>query len=83
MIKIFAKEALEGFKKPKNAGELKDCYAIGKSGDPECSDILEIYIKFEHDKIIDAKFMVFEYPEAVSTTNVCINIIKGKLLKKQ
>ena len=75
---MFTEEALERFRNPKNAGELKDYNGKGKSGDPECSDVIEMFVKFEGNKVIDAKFKVFGCPGAVSTTDMFIDIIKGK-----
>lgn len=75
---MFTEEALERFRNPKNAGYLNDYNSKGKSGDPECSDVIEMFIKFKQDKIIDAKFKVFGCPGAVSTTDIFIDMIKGK-----
>ena len=75
---MFTEEALNRFRNPKNAGELLNYNAVGKSGDPECSDVIEMFIKFEKNKISDAKFKVFGCPGAVSTTDAYIDMIKGK-----
>jgi nitrogen fixation NifU-like protein len=79
---MFTEEALERFRNPKNAGHLTGHNGKGKSGDPECSDVIEMYVKFENDKIIDAKFKVFGCPGAVSTTDVFIDMIKGKTIEE-
>lgn len=78
---MFTEEALERFRNPKNAGELKDYNGKGKSGDPECSDVIEMYVKFQDNKILDAKFKVFGCPGAVSTTDMFIDMIKGKTIE--
>ena len=75
---MFTEEALNRFRNPKNAGKLKDYNGKGKSGDPECSDVIEMFVKFKEDKVIDAKFMVFGCPGAVSTTDAFIDLIKQK-----
>jgi len=79
---MFTEEVLKRFKNPKNTGELKDFNGKGKAGDPECSDVIEMYIMFEKDVIIDAKFKVFGCPGAISTTDVFIDLIKGKTIEK-
>lgn len=77
---MFTEEALNRFKNPRNTGKLKGCNGKGESGDPECSDVIEMYVKFKEDKIIDAKFKVFGCPGAISTTDAFIDIIKGKTI---
>jgi len=79
---MFTEESLKRFKNPVNAGELKDCNAIGESGDPDCSDVIKIFIKFENNKVINAKFQVYGCPGAISTTDVFIDMIKGKDINK-
>jgi len=75
---MFTEEALERFRNPRNAGELKEYDAEGNSGDPGCSDVIKMFVKFKEEKIIDAKFKVFGCPGAISTTDVFIDMIKGK-----
>jgi nitrogen fixation protein NifU and related proteins len=78
---MFTEEVLKRFKNPKNAGELKNYNAIGESGDPECSDVIRLFIRFENDKVIDAKFQVYGCPGAISTTDVFVDMIKGKTIE--
>ncbi|MBD3164212.1 iron-sulfur cluster assembly scaffold protein [Candidatus Woesearchaeota archaeon] len=75
---MFTKEALKRFRNPKNTGKLKDFDAEGKAGDPECSDLVHMQVKFHRDKVIDAKFKVFGCPGAIATTDVFIDMIKGR-----
>ncbi|MCK5282120.1 MAG: iron-sulfur cluster assembly scaffold protein [Nanoarchaeota archaeon] len=79
---MFTEEALKRFRNPKNAGKLKDYNGKGKSGDPECSDVIEMFVKFNNDKVINAKFKVFGCPGAVSTTDAFIDMIKGKTINE-
>jgi len=79
---MFTEEVLKRFRNPKNAGELKDYNGKGISGDPKCSDVIELYVKFNNNKVIDAKFKVFGCPGAVSTIDVFIDLIKGKNIEE-
>ena len=79
---MFTEEALRRFKNPKNAGELKDYDAMGESGDVECSDIIQLFIKFKGLEVIDAKFKVYGCPGAISTTDAFIDMIKGKKIEE-
>ena len=79
---MFTEEALKRFRNPKNAGYLRDYNGKGESGDPECSDVIELFVKFGDNKIIDVKFKVFGCPGAVSTTDAFIDLIKRKTIEE-
>lgn len=78
---MFTEQALKHFRNPKHVGELKNFDAHAKAGDPGCSDIVEIWVRFEEDKIKDAKFKVFGCPGAISTTDCFIDLVKGKTIE--
>ncbi len=73
---------MKRFKNPKNAGDLKTFNGRGTAGDPGCSDVVEMKIQFRNGRVENAKFKVFGCPGAVSTTDVFIDMIKGKTIKK-
>ena len=75
---MFNKEIMRRFLSPKNIGELEDSDAKGRTGDPSCSDVVEIFVKFKKEIVHDAKFKVFGCPGAISTTDVFIDLIKDK-----
>jgi nitrogen fixation NifU-like protein len=79
---MFTEEVLERFKNPQNTGELKNYNGRGKVGDAECSDVIELFIRFSENKIEDAKFKVFGCPGAISTTDVFIDLMKGKSIEQ-
>ena len=77
---MFTKEVLERFENPKNTGELGNFNAQGTAGDPDCSDSIEMKIRFIKGAVEDAKFKVFGCPGAIATTDVFIDLIKGKAI---
>jgi nitrogen fixation NifU-like protein len=79
---MFTDEVMKRFNDPKNAGDLKTFNGLGKAGNPDCSDVVEIKIQFRNGKVENAKFKVFGCPGAVSTTDVFIDIIKGKTIEE-
>ena len=79
---MFTDEALKRFKNPKNAGELRGYNGKGESGDPGCSDVVQLFIRFHADRVIDGKFKVFGCPGAISTTDAFIDIIRGKMISE-
>ena len=79
---MFTEEALKRFRHPKNAGELGDYNGKGQSGDPECSDVIQMFVRFNNGKVANARFKVYGCPGAISTTDVFIDMIKGKKIEE-
>jgi nitrogen fixation NifU-like protein len=79
---MYTPEVIERFKNPKNAGQLKKFNGLGKAGDPDCSDVIELNILFEKGIIKDAKFKVYGCPGAISTTDAFIDLAKGKTIER-
>ena len=79
---MFTDEVMQRFKNPKNAGELRTFNGSGKAGDPACSDVVELRIQVQENRIKNAKFKVFGCPGAVSTADVFIDLIKGKTINE-
>ncbi|MBW2980514.1 iron-sulfur cluster assembly scaffold protein [Candidatus Woesearchaeota archaeon] len=79
---MFTKEVLERFESPRNVGDLDRFNAQGSAGDPNCSDSIEMRIRFIKGAVEDAKFKVFGCPGAIATTDVFIDLIKGKAIEE-
>jgi len=47
----YGKKVMRHFTHPKNVGRIKNADGIGKVGNPQCGDILHIYIKVGRKKI--------------------------------
>jgi len=83
----YTKNALRHFKNPKFAGEIKNADAIGQVGNPQCGDILKVYLKIaknkkKEDYIKDVKFKTMGCVAAISSSDVVCKIAKGKTLKE-
>lgn len=83
----YTKQVLKQFKKPKNAGEMKNPDAIGKVGSPVCGDVMWIYIKLGKNKkgediIKDVKFKTWGCVAAIASSSVMTELIKGKTIKE-
>jgi FeS cluster assembly scaffold protein NifU, Clostridium type len=77
---MYNDRVLEEFAHPKNVGEIKDADGIGTVGNASCGDIMQIYLKIEDDKIVDAKFKTFGCAAAISSSSVATEMIKGMTL---
>mgnify|MGYP001216095039 FL=1 len=54
---IYKENILDHYKHPRNFGNLKNYTFKSKEFNPVCGDEIEIFIKFENGKIIEAKFI--------------------------
>lgn len=78
----YTQAVLRRFRKPKNAREMKNPSAVGKVGNPQCGDVMQLFLKIKDGKIKDASFKTFGCVAAISTSDVLCDIIKGKTIKK-
>jgi len=78
----YSKKVMQEFLKPKNMGEIKNPDGVGKIGNPQCGDIIWVYIKVKNNKIHDIKFKTFGCAAAIATSSMITQIAKGKELSK-
>jgi len=77
----YTEKVLDHFRNPRNVGTLEgDDVAVGKVGNPTCGDIMEVFIKIDGDKIVDAKFRTFGCGSAIATTSMTTEMVKGMTL---
>ncbi len=69
---------------PQNMGEMEDADAVGTVGNPECGDMVRMWLKFtEKDgkKIIDrASFQSFGCQTAIAVASMATEMLRGKTL---
>lgn len=67
---------------PQNLGEMTDADAVGTVGNPECGDMVRMWLKFtEKDgrKVIDrASFQSFGCQTAIAVASMATEMLKGK-----
>ena len=78
----YSKKVMQEFLRPKNMGEIKNPDGIGKIGNPQCGDIMWVYIKVKNDKITDIKFKTFGCGAAIATSSMITQLAKGKTTDK-
>jgi len=71
---------MEHFRKPKNLGEIKDADGVGTVGNPNCGDVMKIYIKVKDNKIVDIKFQTLGCGAAIASSSIATELAKGKSL---
>ncbi len=78
----YSKKVMKQFLKPKNFGKIKNPDAIGKTGNPVCGDIIEMYLKINKKttKITKIKFQTYGCAAAIASTSILTQLAKGKTL---
>ncbi|MBZ9687821.1 Fe-S cluster assembly scaffold protein NifU [Clostridium estertheticum] len=75
---MYSDKVMEHFYSPRNVGILGDANGIGEAGDPNCGDIMKIYIKVENNIIKSVKFKAFGCGSAIASSSIATELIKGK-----
>jgi len=71
----------EHFLNPRNAGEIADPDLDATVGNITCGDALRLMVKLdEAGRIADAKFQTFGCASAIASSDVLIDLIKGKTI---
>ena len=76
----YPKVLMEHFQNPRNVGEIFDPDGIGTVANASCGDIMQMFIKVNGDKIIEAKFKTFGCGAAIATSSILTERIKGATL---
>ncbi len=71
---------LEHFQNPRNVGEIPNPDGVGTVGNASCGDIMQMFIKVNGERIIEAKFKTFGCGAAIATSSVLTERIKGTTL---
>ena len=78
----YPKVLMEHFQNPKNVGEIFDPDGFGTVGNASCGDIMQMFIKMNGDRIVEAKFKTFGCGAAIATSSILTERIKGATLEE-
>ncbi len=76
----YPKFLMEHFQNPRNVGEVFNPDGVGTVGNASCGDIMQIFIKVNGDKIVEAKFKTFGCGAAIATSSILTERVKGATL---
>jgi len=79
---VYSDKVMEHFANPRNVGEIADPDGVGKVGNPQCGDVMWLYIKVKDDIITDIKFKTFGCGAAIATSSMTTELAKGKTLEE-
>jgi nitrogen fixation NifU-like protein len=80
---MYSEKVMEHFSNPRNVGEIENPDGLGEAGNPQCGDIMKIYLKVKENAglpavIEDVKFKTFGCASAIASSSMATEMIKGK-----
>lgn len=79
---MYSEKVMEHFANPRNVGEIPDADGIGKVGNPQCGDVMWLYIKVKDGILTDIKFKTFGCGAAIATSSMITELAKGKTIEE-
>lgn len=79
---MYSEKVMDHFRNPRNVGELEDANGIGEVGNPQCGDIMKIYLKIEDNIVKDIKFKTFGCGSAIASSSMATELVKGKTVEE-
>lgn len=77
---MYNEKVIQAFENPRNVGVVENYNGIGTVGNATCGDIMQITIRVENDRIVDAKFKTFGCAAAVATSSTATSMVIGMTL---
>lgn len=77
---LYSDKVLEHFKQPHNVGEIEDADGVGEVGNPQCGDMMRIYIKVQDGRLKDIKWKTLGCGAAIATSSVMSDMARGKTI---
>ena len=79
---MYSEKVMQHFANPHNVGEIPDADGVGKVGNPQCGDVMWLYIKVKDNMITDIKFKTFGCGAAIATSSMITDLARGKTLEE-
>ena len=79
---MYSEKVMDHFANPRNSGEMENPDGVGTVGNPNCGDLMTIYIKVKDDVITDISFQTFGCGAAIATSSMITEIAIGKTLEE-
>ncbi|HEX7392506.1 MAG TPA: Fe-S cluster assembly scaffold protein NifU [Thermoplasmata archaeon] len=79
---MYSEKVMDHFANPRNVGEIADADGIGKVGNPQCGDVMWLYIKVKDNIITDIKFKTFGCGAAIATSSMITELARGKTIEE-
>lgn len=76
----YSDKVMDHFKNPRNVGDMENPSGLGKAENPVCGDMMELYIRVEEGKILDAKFKTYGCGAAIAASSMVTEMLRGKTI---
>lgn len=77
----YSKKVMDHFMNPRNMGTIENASGVGEVGNPQCGDIMKIYLDIDDNEVIqDVKFKTFGCGSAIASSSMATEMIKGKTI---
>ncbi len=70
------------FENPRNAGEIGNADAVGYQTNPVCGDTMQLTLRINGGRVVEACFQTSGCPAAIAASSVCTEMIRGLTLSK-
>ncbi|HDM37089.1 MAG TPA: iron-sulfur cluster assembly scaffold protein [Candidatus Syntrophoarchaeum butanivorans] len=80
-LEIFSERVVEEALNPKNVGMIEDPDGASRITGP-CGDTMEIYLKIEDERIIEARFLTDGCGPTIACGSVLTELIRGKTVEE-
>ncbi|MFH1225075.1 MAG: iron-sulfur cluster assembly scaffold protein [Candidatus Diapherotrites archaeon] len=77
---MYGKKVMDEFKNPKGMGRIEGADGVGTVGNPQCGDVMKVYIKVQKGKIADVKVETYGCVAAIATSSMVAQMVKGKTI---
>jgi|ERR671919_692141 nitrogen fixation NifU-like protein len=78
----YSQIVLDHVKNPRNVGELEDANARARVRSSADGDLLQLHMRIEGDKVIEARFKVYGCGAAIATGSVLTELVIGKTVEE-
>ena len=78
---LYSEKVMDHFQHPRNLGKMDDADGVGEVGNAKCGDIMKMYLKIKDGKIEDVKFNTFGCAQAIATSSIATEMIKGQKIE--
>jgi nitrogen fixation NifU-like protein len=75
---LYNDTVLDHFQNPRNTGIIEGASAVGNAGNPECGDVVRLYLEINDGAITQATVKVLGCPVAIAAASMLTVIVKGK-----
>jgi nitrogen fixation NifU-like protein len=72
----------EHFEHPHNVGVIDNADAEAFVSNPACGDTMHLYLRIDHNRIVEAKFKTMGCPAAIAASSMTTEMLIGRTLEE-